>query len=306
MVTPRIDVRGASRAYGSVCALDGIDLAVPPGAMVGLIGHNGAGKSTLFKLMLGLVRPDTGAVCIDAVATTAPGFRAVRRRIGYLPEHFATYDNLTGAQALSLFADLKRVPRAACAGVLERVGLAEAAQRVVRGYSKGMRQRLGFAQALLGDPDLVFLDEPTNGLDPEGIHDFYRILRTLRERGATIVITSHILAEIQDRVDRLAVLRAGRLVAAGSLAELRAGASHGVRVDVLAQPGMEERVAAAVAPLGDVTHAPDARVRVACAPGRKMDVLARLTALGAAVRDISLRDASLEELFLGLGGSHGA
>ena len=158
------------------------------------------------------------------VRTDDGAFRDVRRRIGYLPESFVAYDNLTGMELLHLFADLKKVARSSCGNVLERVGLSAAADRRVGGYSKGMRQRLGFAQLLLGAPELVFLDEPTNGLDPDGIHDFYRILHQLREEGATIVITSHILAEIQERVDDLVILSGGR-ISAGMAAPARNCAS---------------------------------------------------------------------------------
>ena len=208
-----IQVNEVTKRFGGVQALDGVSLTVGKGEMLGLIGHNGAGKSTLFKLMLGLIPVSGGEVRVHGTPTGSSDFRQVRRRIGYLPENFVTYDNLSGLEVLRLFADLKRVPRRECATLLERVGLGDAAGRRVRGYSKGMRQRLGFAQVLLGNPDLIFLDEPTNGLDAEGIHDFYRILRDVQSQGATIVITSHILAEIQERVDRLAILSSGRVAA---------------------------------------------------------------------------------------------
>jgi Cu-processing system ATP-binding protein len=304
MSIPRIDLRAVRHNYGSVHALSGIDLEVGPGEMLGLIGHNGAGKSTLFKLMLGLISPSGGQVLIDGVSTSVAAFRAARYRIGYLPEAFATYDNLTGAEVLRLFADLRRVPRAACAEALAQVGLQAAARRPVRGYSKGMRQRLGFAQVLLGSPDLVFLDEPTNGLDPEAIHDFYRVLRELRARGATIVIASHILAELEERVDRLLVLRAGRIAASGTLAQLRARSPQGARVEVATRADATEDVAALLAPAASGAVGRSGTVlRLACGPDRKMDVLARLATLGDAVLDVTVRDAPLEELFLGIGGS---
>lgn len=297
-----IEIDSAVKQYGPVTALAGVGFAVGAGEMFGLIGHNGAGKSTLFKLMLGLAPATSGTLRLHGVATNSGDFRAVRRRIGYLPENFVTYDNLSGAEVLALFADLKHVPRAACAGVLERVGLADAAGRRVHTYSKGMRQRLGLAQVLLGDPDLIFLDEPTNGLDPAGIADFYAILRAAQGRGATIVITSHILAEIQERVDRLAILQAGKLAALGTLPQLRAQTQLPSVIEASLDPAQGTRVAAALAHLPDVqADVRDAHAHITCPAARKAAVLA---VLGGALRDIVIREPSLEQLFLGYGGAH--
>lgn len=306
MTSNSIDVKHVRKRFGDVVAVDDISLAIGKGRMVGLIGHNGAGKSTLFKLMLGLIAPSAGEVWIDGVPIGGRDFRQVRRRIGYLPETFVTYDNLTGLEVLQLFADLKKVPRTACVEVLERVGLGAAARRHVRGYSKGMRQRLGFAQVLLGAPDLIFLDEPTNGLDPEGIHDFYRILRDVQSQGATIVITSHILAEIQERVDQLVILSGGRIAAQGTLAELRAHMVLPSEIRIMLRHGEGSRIHAALAQLAglELTIERDC-VRVSCLPGQKLAVLGILAALVDAVRDIAIHEPSLEDLFLGYGGAHG-
>jgi Cu-processing system ATP-binding protein len=300
-----VEVAGVSKWYGEVHALDDVSLSVAPGEMFGLIGPNGAGKSTLFKLMLGLVEPGAGAVRVHGVAIGGADFRAVRRRIGYLPESFVTYDNLSGLEVLQLFADLKRVPRAACAALLARVGLGAAGGRRVRGYSKGMRQRLGFAQVLLGQPDLIFLDEPTNGLDPQGIHDFYQILRQVQGEGATIIITSHILAEIQERVDRLLILQNGRVAAQGTLAQLRAQQVLPSHIELTLAPGHEAALRAALAPLAGLqVSVAGSGARVACAPAQKVEVLRRLLALDCGARDVVVREPSLEDLFLGYGGRH--
>jgi Cu-processing system ATP-binding protein len=303
-----IEVKCASQRFGEVQALDGVSLHIGRGEMLGLIGHNGAGKSSLFKLMLGLARPVAGEVLVEGVCTSASGFREVRRRIGYLPENFVTYDNLSGLEVLALFARLKGTPATDCARVLEQVGLAAAAKRRVRGYSKGMRQRLGFAQALLGQPSLVFLDEPTNGLDPEGIHDFYAILRQLREAGTTIVITSHILAEIEQRVDRLAIMAGGRLAGQGTLAQLRGGSELPCQVQVQAAPGRTATVAAALSSVqGLLLKSVTGEVlRLHCERPRKLALLSALAALGAAVADVQLHEPTLEDLFLQKGGAHAA
>ncbi|MBS0312336.1 MAG: ABC transporter ATP-binding protein, partial [Proteobacteria bacterium] len=218
---PLIVAQGVRKHYGNIRAVDGVDLDIRSGELFGLIGHNGAGKSTLFKMMLGLTPTTAGDIHIDGALVTGRDFRAVRRTVGYLPENVVLYDNLTGLETLWFFARLKGVSPAEAGPTLERVGLAHAAKRRVREYSKGMRQRLGFAQALLGKPRILFLDEPTTGLDPEAIRSFYATLRQLRSEGVTTVITSHILAEIQERVDRIAIMAAGKVQARGTVQDLR-------------------------------------------------------------------------------------
>ncbi|MCC7120602.1 MAG: ABC transporter ATP-binding protein [Gammaproteobacteria bacterium] len=299
---PAVDVRDVSRHYGAVRAVDGVDLAIARGELFGLIGHNGAGKSTLFKMMLGLVRPTRGSVRVDGTEVGGSAFRAVRRRIGYLPENVVFYDNLSGYETLRFFARLKGTSEAGCAGLLDRVGLAHAARRRLREYSKGMRQRLGLAQALLGDPHLLFLDEPTTGLDPEGIRDFYAILLELKDGGATIVLTSHILAEIQQRVDRLAIMADGRVRAVGSVQALRAERDLPVRIGVDVAPGMlvDVRTALGILPV-DVRETDHSRLEIAAPRALKLDVLTALTAAGAAIRDVDIREATLEDLFFGEG-----
>ena len=299
-----IEVSDVTKAYGQIKALDGISLSVAQGEMFGLIGPNGAGKSTLFKLMLGLISPTSGRIRVHGVPIDGRDFRAVRRRIGYLPESFVTYDNLTGLEVLRLFADLKQVPRGSCAELLARVGLLEAAGRRVSGYSKGMRQRLGFAQVLLGKPDLIFLDEPTNGLDPQGIHDFYRMLRQAQAEGATIILTSHILAEIQERVDRLVILQNGHIAAQGTLAQLRAQRILPSVIEATLAPDQQPAIEAGLARIAGLSLSmAGQRARISCLPAQKVAVLEMLFALKGAVQEIAVHEPSLEDLFLGYGDS---
>jgi Cu-processing system ATP-binding protein len=300
-----LQVTNVSKYFGDVQAVNGVSLSVAKGEMFGLIGHNGAGKSTLFKLMLGLIAATGGEIRIHDAVVGGRDFRQMRRRIGYLPESFVTYDNLTGLEVLRLFADLKQVPRSSCAALLERVGLADAAQRRVRGYSKGMRQRLGFAQVLLGNPDLIFLDEPTNGLDPEGIHEFYRILRDVQSQGATIIITSHILAEIQGRVDSLVILNSGKIAAQGTLTQLRANMVLPSVIEVALRPGHAPRMQAMLADWADLEWRLEGDcLRLSCPAASKVSVLAGIMAVSDAVRDIVVHEPSLEDLFLGYGERH--
>jgi Cu-processing system ATP-binding protein len=299
--TAMIEVNSVTKRFGDVLAVDGVELRVEAGQVFGLIGHNGAGKSTLFKMMLGLVRPDAGQIRIDGEAIDGARFRDVRRTVGYLPENVAFYENLTGLETLAFFAKLKRVPLVECEPMLERVGLAAAANRRVKGYSKGMRQRLGFAQALLGNPKLLFLDEPTNGLDPEGIRDFYRVLRDMKAAGATIVLTSHILSEIQERVDHLAIMKTGRIQALGTVHSLREAMRMPIRFDLRIAANDESILRRTLAPLhvGEI-RVEAGRTSVHCPRESRMAVLQALSTLGAT--DLQIREPSLEDVFLGYSG----
>ena len=298
--TPVIVARGVHKHYGPIHAVDGVDLEVRSGELFGLIGHNGAGKSTMFKMMLGLIPLTAGEIRIDGAPVPGSDFRAVRRKVGYLPENVVLYDNLNGAETLDFFARLKGVSPAQNAALLERVGLMYAAKRRVREYSKGMRQRLGFAQALLGKPRLLILDEPTTGLDPGAIRDFYRILRELKAEGVTMVLTSHILAEIQERVDRLAVMEGGLIRATGTVQALREAMNLPLTLEIAGGAGLSEQVGRVLAGMaiesieeaGSVLH-------IRLPREAKMPALARLATLGDTMRDLRVREPSLEDVFFG-------
>jgi len=300
-----VSLRGIQHRYGAFAVLQDVSFDIARGAMFGMIGHNGAGKSTLFKLMLGLITPSAGTLHVLGQNAAEAAFRQTRRHIGYLPESFVTYDNLSGQEVLHFFADLKRIPRTACPALLELVGLTHAAGRQVQTYSKGMRQRLGLAQALLGEPDIIFLDEPTNGLDPQGIADFYAILRDVQERGATIVITSHILAEIQHRVDQLLIMQGGQVAAQGTLAQLRAGMDAPLALTIAATIPLHlqaaARVALAALPQPLELEAQGEQLRVRCDSAGKMAVLRELA---VCAEDIAIQESTLEQVFLGYGGAH--
>lgn len=298
-----IDVRQVSKSFGVVLAVDQVDLSIRPGEMFGLIGHNGAGKSTLFKMMLGLIPASGGEICVQGVSTAARGFRDVRRSIGYLPENVVLYDNLTGLETLQFFSRLKGASVQTCGVALERVGLSFAADRRVHGYSKGMRQRLGFAQALLGTPQLMFLDEPTSGLDPEAIRDFYRILGELKAEGVTLVLSSHILAEIQERVDRLAIMAAGKVRAVGTLQSLREQVHLPVRMVVTVAaadvgPMIEECKRLGI----DMTQPRPDQIEISCTREQKMQMITRLSQLAYPLADLQIHEPSLEDVFFGFAG----
>ena len=300
---PAIEVRGVHKHYGALHAVDGIDLRVERGEILGLIGHNGAGKSTLFKMILGLTPATEGEIRVGGTRVLGRDFRTARRHLGYLPENVVLYDNLSGLETLHFFARLKGAPLAQCPTLLEQVGLAHAGKRPVREYSKGMRQRLGFAQALLGEPQVLLLDEPTNGLDPQAIRDFYATLRGLQARGVTIVITSHILAELQERVDRLAILAAGKLQALGSVQALREQTHMPLAIALtLAATDQAAGVLALASLPGITTTATPDGLHVECPRSAKMAVLAAVAPLGARLLDVNIHEPSLEDVYFGLRG----
>src|SRR5690606_17723098 len=186
-----IEMHSVRHGYGSTTVLHDLSLTVGAGEVLGLFGHNGAGKTTTMKLILGVLRPDAGEVRVLGVPA---GEARARRELGHLPENGSFYPQLSGRETLAYFARLKGVPVSGIAALLDQVGLTDAADRRVRTYSKGMRQRLGLAQALLGEPRLLLLDEPTVGLDPIATADLYALIDDLRRRGTTVVLCSHVLA----------------------------------------------------------------------------------------------------------------
>lgn len=213
------------KRFGKVQALEQLTLSVQAGEIIGLLGHNGAGKTTSMKLILGLLRPTRGEVRVMGMAPSLQSGHEHRRRIGFLPENVSFYQQLSGREVLRYFARLKGAALPEVERLLERVGLAAAADRRIRTWSKGMRQRLGLVQALLGEPRLLMLDEPTAGLDPAATREFYNTLDELRGRGTTVLLSSHVLPGIEGHIDRAAILGQGRLLAAGSLDALRTRAA---------------------------------------------------------------------------------
>ena len=267
-----------------------VSLSVAPGERLALLGHNGAGKTTLIKLILGLTPLDGGAI---AVFGAAPGSAQARAITAYLPENVAFHPALTGREQLRLFARLKGAPASAAEAVLERVGLADAARRRIGTYSKGMRQRLGLALALLGRPRLALLDEPTSGLDPVSRHDFYALVDALAADGAAVLIASHALTELEARTDRIAILRSGALVACDSLTGLRRRAGLPILLRVAARPETADDVAAA---LGG-RRVNGRAVELSCGLEDKLAILGRVAALGALVEDVDVTPPSLEDLY---------
>ncbi len=233
MIPRTIVLEHVSKSFGKQVAVHDVHLALAAGECIGLVGHNGAGKTTLIKLMLGLLRPDSGHISVLGADPARHQAAQTRRVIGYIPENVALYPSLTGGETLAFYARLKGIASVVAQPLLTRVGLSvEATRQPVRTYSKGMRQRLALAQAMLGAPRVLLLDEPTSGLDPALRQSFYEILKELRDRGATVLLSSHQLAELEGEVDRVVVMNQGRMMADGDLQHLRrlAGIMPRVRI----------------------------------------------------------------------------
>ena len=290
MTDPAITIDAVSKRYGPQVALGGVSLSVAAGETLALLGHNGAGKTTLIKLILGLTRPQSGAI---AVLGEAPGSEAMRAQCAYLPENVVFHKSLTGREQLTLFSRLKGGPAWRIADHLDRVGLAAAMDRRIGTYSKGMRQRLGLAQMLIGEPRVVILDEPTNGLDPLSRDMFYGMVSDLAATGAAVLLSSHALTELEARTDRIVILREGRVAANGRLSQLRAGARLPIRVRVEAEAAMASEVARRFGG----TRINGRSVELTCQADEKVRRIGEVTALGPAVEDIDIVPPSLEDVY---------
>ncbi|MDG6107772.1 ATP-binding cassette domain-containing protein [Dactylosporangium aurantiacum] len=220
-MTNAIETRGLTKRYGARTVVDGLDLDVPEGVVAGLIGPNGAGKTTTLRMLLGLVRPDAGTGSVGGLPLTDPV--AYLPRVGALIESPAFYPGLSGERNLAVQAALAGTDPAGIPALLERVGLGGRGRGPYQSYSLGMKQRLGIAAALLGDPALVVLDEPANGLDPAGIRDLRGIVRSIHDEGRTVLVSSHLLAEVQQVCDWLVVIGDGRRLYQGPARDLLAG-----------------------------------------------------------------------------------
>jgi ABC-2 type transport system ATP-binding protein len=293
-----IHLEGLSKKFGSRQALHELSLDIPPGQIFGFLGHNGAGKSTTFGMILGQVHPTTGSVRIRGVSVQDHRGRALRG-VGAIFESPAFYDYLSGWTNLRILtAYTQRLPDAELRETVEFVGLSARIHDPVRVYSHGMRQRLALAQALLPRPDLVLLDEPAEGLDPEGIHEMrHLILRLNRERGMTVILSSHLLSEVEHVCDRIAILKQGRMIFNGKWTDL---AGDHLRYRLIAEPWA--RAAALITSLPGWSLAEEGIV-TAAAGCDVADLVAELVRAGIKIRAVEPLKQSLEELYLDLVGT---
>jgi ABC-2 type transport system ATP-binding protein len=292
-----------------VVALDGLDLSVPDGGVFGFLGPNGSGKTTTIRCLLALARPTAGDCRVLGVDSQT-ALPQVIGRIGSMVETPGLFPAMSGRKNLALLGRIQGIGATAVASVLDRVGLAERADDPVRNYSLGMRQRLGIAVALLKDPQLLVLDEPANGLDPAGIKEVRELLRSLGAEGRTVFVSSHLLSEVQQTCDRVAVLARGRCVAAGPVDEvLAAGGSHGLIVRLadleagkaaLAEAGIGSTIVGGEPPSGTAGD----RLRVDLPPADSERVTRALVRKRLYLTELRPEEVSLEAVFLELTGEH--
>ncbi|WP_420597433.1 ABC transporter ATP-binding protein [Deinococcus sp.] len=300
---PAIETRNLRKEYKGRAVVQDLDLTVQQGEVFGFLGPNGAGKSTTVKMLLGLVRPTSGEL---RVLGGSPDDLSVRARLGFLPEQFRFQTWMTGAEFLKFHGQLaglsaseltKRIP-----AVLERVGLAGRGNEALSGYSKGMLQRAGLAGAILARPRLVFLDEPTSALDPVGRVEVREIIQELRREGVTVFLNSHLLSEVEQVSDRVAFVKAGEVVRAGTLAELLAGALP-VRVKV---DRLTPQLLSALGALGQLESQSEQQVTVTVSGEEVIPAIASaIFASGAQLYALTPRQHDLEDLFLELVGQNG-
>ena len=292
-----IELDGVTKRFGDVTAVRDLSLHVEEGEVYGFLGPNGAGKSTTINMLLDFVRPSTGDVRVLGMDAQADSV-AVRSRTGVLPEGYDVYTRLTGRKHIEFAARSKGVDADPDA-VLERVGIADAADRRADEYSKGMRQRLVLGMALVGDPDLLILDEPSSGLDPAGAKEMRDIVRDEAERGTTVFFSSHVLGQVEAVCDRVGILRGGELVAEDSIEGLRDARGGDTRL-VVTVAGSVDGAVETVRSLDGVTDATrqGETLSVSCTSDAKTRVISALESDGVVVEDFKTEEASLEDLFL--------
>ena len=290
VMTQSLTLSQLTKSYQDAQVLRDISLEVGTGERVALLGHNGAGKSTMMKIILGLIPYDSGEV---QVLGAAPGSGKAREGVAYLPENAAFHPALTGLEQIRHYLRLRGQPASQAPALLGRVGLSDAGKRRLGTYSKGMRQRIGLAQALIGKPRLLVLDEPTSGLDPVSRRDFYALLDSLAADGASILLSSHALTEVEARTDRLVILSQGELVTQGSLSDLRRQASLPIKLHVVPRDGQGNRLAEAL-PKGRMNGT---GLHLSCAQDEKLSTLSHIAGLGDIVHDIDVIPPSLEDIY---------
>jgi ABC-2 type transport system ATP-binding protein len=294
--SPAIHTVELSKRFGKTVALAGLSMTVPRGEVFGFLGPNGAGKTTSVKLLLGLISPTSGEGWLLGQPI---GDLKTRRRIGYLPELFRYQSWLSAREVLALHCELAPLPRSSwkdeITTALDTVGLTERAGDRVGTFSKGMQQRLGLAVALLGEPELVFLDEPTSALDPVGRHDVREIIRGLAARGTAVFLNSHLLSEVEQICDRVAVVDHGRVIAAGTMDQLLSGTTVRVRAS-----GLTPGDVANLAKFGRVDEEGDQLTFANLPMERVPELVAAIVALGGRVYEVAPRHQTLEDRFLEL------
>ena len=300
---PAVETIGLTKRYGEKVAVDNLNLRIAKGEVFGLLGPNGAGKTTTILMLLGLSEPSAGEARVDGLDPTRDAIE-VKRRVGYLPDSVGFYENMSARQNLEYTADLNRIARsvrtASISDTLAAVGLSDAADRMVGGYSRGMKQRLGVADALLKSPSIMILDEPTVNIDPEGVNELLALVRSLADdRDVTVLLSSHLLHQVQAVCDRIGIFVAGRLVANGSIDELARALDDRIVIEVGVEgSGTELRsILASMPGITSVTSADDGNFLVAADADIRTELAAAIFAAGLQLQTLARRSAELDAIY---------
>jgi len=293
-----LSISGLSKRYDGLQAVDAVSIDVRKGEIYGFLGPNGAGKSTTIKMILGLVRPDAGQVLIDGKDMAAEPHQ-IKQTIGYLPERAAFYNNLTALQTLEFYAKLKNQPTDGLRDLLASVGLKEFTDKRVGTFSKGMVQLVGLAQALIGNPSIMILDEPTTGLDPNWAHFVKDKILEVNKKGTTVFFSSHILPEVEQLANRVAILNRGKVVAQDTVDKLRTNLDVKPRLRLsIGQPVADAARVAQTVPGVSMIVIEGPEIVVQCAPEVRAKVIATVVNAGLPVFDFRTYEPNLEEVFL--------
>lgn len=295
-----IETVDLTKRFKDVLAVDSLSLKVQRGEIFGFLGPNGAGKSTTIKMVMGLFHPTSGSAFING-KLAGPDSVELRRDIGFLPERISFYDNLTPTQTLNFYCELRGADKSVVPSLIREVGLEHASNRKVGTFSKGMVQLLGVAQAMIGNPSIYIMDEPTGGLDARWVKAVRDKMRDLNEQGATIVFSSHILSEVQALCHRVAIIDRGRLVVEGTVEDI----SDGLRIMPrlwIQTAGVDQQTISAVRAIEGVEEVSldDKALLVTCETEARMKVMADLRERGVTISDFKTIDPSLEEAFVRL------
>jgi len=295
-MTSIVQLDSAEKQYGNVQALKGISLTIKEGEVLGLLGHNGAGKTTTMKLILGLITPTKGEVVVLGENPAGSMGNTVRQQLGYLPESVSFYPQLTGREVLRYFAKLKGQSKQHCNELIERVGLTHAADRRVKTYSKGMKQRLGLAQALLGTPRLLLLDEPTVGLDPAATQAFYETIDQLKQQGCAVILCSHVLPGVEKHISKAAILAQGKVRAYGSIDVLRDEAALPVIVKATFTGHRDDIVEALPSRYVDIKEVNARSIELKVAESEKIALFKQLSNMDG-LEKLDMQSPTLEQLY---------
>ncbi|MEM1513679.1 MAG: ABC transporter ATP-binding protein [Candidatus Thermoplasmatota archaeon] len=293
-----IEVKNLKKTYNGLIAVKNISFEVKNGEVFSLLGPNGAGKTTTIKAILGLIKIDEGEIRINGIDVFS-NEREVKKLVAYLPETPSFYENLTALQTLEFFAELRGVEKSKCIEILKEVGLGDAINRKVGGFSKGMIQRLGLAQCMMGSPSILILDEPTGGLDALGAYEIRNKIREMKKEGVTIILSSHILSEVQELSDRVAIMNRGSIIAIDSVEKLsqKLKIKPKLKINVL---NLSEQIIQVIRKIEGVENAKIEGniIEVECSSETKASVINAIENAGGKIIDFKTVEPTLEEIFV--------